>query len=88
MESTRPIIPGGYNDKNAEGNSSKYHTGKPCINEGCENPAGTSWSPYWCIDCNIERMDHISDQMDQMLKQYKAKTTEERTNETTTGTVR
>ena len=49
----------GYNDRNDPGNGAKYRTGKKCIEEGCDNPAGTAWSPYWCVECNIKRIDRI-----------------------------
>lgn len=48
-----------YQDPNHQGNSSKYHTGKRCITKGCSNPAGTFWSPAWCFEHNVERMDRI-----------------------------
>ena len=46
----------GYNVRN----SSRYHTGKKCIESGCSNPAGTAWSPHWCFECNVKRMKRIS----------------------------
>lgn len=49
-----------YKDPNHEGNSAKYHTGARCI-EGCGRPAGTWWSPLWCFECNVKRMNRISD---------------------------
>lgn len=65
-----------YRDINDVGNSPKYHTGKKCIGsdihdnsgrlvryESCEKPAGTAWSPYWCVEHNIERMDKINDEL-------------------------
>lgn len=64
------IIKGGYNDRECEGNSSKYHTGSKCIESGCNNPAGTAWSPYWCVDCNIKRMDHITKQFDEIQRKF------------------
>jgi hypothetical protein len=63
------IIKGGYNDRECEGNSAKYHTGKKCID--CDNPAGTAWSKLWCVECNIKRMDKITEQLDGMMKQMK-----------------
>lgn len=48
-----------YADPNYPGNSKKYHTGKPCVTLGCNNPAGTAWSPYWCFECNRDRMKSI-----------------------------
>jgi len=61
------IIKGGYNDRGCEGNSSKYHTGETCIEPGCDNPAGTAWSPHWCVECNIKRIDRITRQMEEIV---------------------
>lgn len=47
-------------DPNHEGNSAKYHTGEPCITGGCCNPAGTWWSPLWCMEHNAERLKRIT----------------------------
>jgi len=58
-----------YNDKSDPGNGPKYHTGKPCIERGCERPAGTYWSPLWCVECNIERIDRINNRFSEMLKE-------------------
>jgi hypothetical protein len=57
------IIKGGYNDPECEGNSAKYHTGKVCVEPGCNEPAGTAWSPHWCMKHNIERIDRIDAQL-------------------------
>ena len=40
-------------------NGEEYHSGKPCIENGCDNPAGTAWSPLWCQPCNVKRMERI-----------------------------
>ena len=50
----------GYKNPKDEGHGSKYHTGKKCIEKDCNNHAGTRWSPYWCKECNIKRMDNIT----------------------------
>lgn len=55
-------------DPNYEGNSAKYHTGKPCITKGCGKPAGTTWSPMWCQACNAERLDRVSRGFDSALR--------------------
>ena len=52
----------GYDDPNDEGNSAKYHTGKPCI-DGCGRPAGTAWSPHWCFECNVARINRVTGQL-------------------------
>jgi len=49
-----------YEDPGHEGNSEKYHTGKECCETGCARPAGTAWSPYWCFECNIQRINRIT----------------------------
>jgi len=74
------IVKGGYNDRTCEGNSAKHHTGKICIEPGCNNPAGTAWSPYWCVDCNIERINLVTKQMEDLLNNMR-KTTAERSHE-------
>lgn len=48
-----------FEDPNYSGNSAEHHTGKPCIEAGCNRPAGTAWSPHWCFECNVERMRRI-----------------------------
>jgi hypothetical protein len=43
-------------DENAE----SWHTGKACIEKGCNEKAGTAWSPHWCWECNAKRLDRIT----------------------------
>lgn len=59
-----------YEDPKHEGNSSKYHTGKECIERDCERPAGTKWSPYWCFECNVSRIKRISIQLNNMMRKW------------------
>ncbi len=54
-----PDVPA-YRDASHEGNSAKYHSGKPCVEPGCQREAGTFWSPAWCFEHNVARMDRIS----------------------------
>ncbi len=54
-----------YRDPNSPQNGSEYHTGKDCV-EDCNSPAGTAWSPYWCFECNVIRMDRIGKQLEEM----------------------
>lgn len=56
-----------YKDPDHPGNSAKYHTGKPCCEPGCDRPAGTLWSPYWCFECNVERIERINGQIAEIL---------------------
>ncbi len=53
---------------------------KRCIGFGdksgkCENPPGTKWSPYWCEECNKERLGHISKRMANLQEQFKVQPT-------------
>lgn len=59
-----------YQDPKHPYNGSEYHTGKECIEPGCHNPAGTAWSPFWCFDCNVKRIDRISRQLDEIAERY------------------
>ena len=61
----------GYNDPNHEGNSEKYHTGKLCV-EGCRRPAGTAWSPYWCFECNVKRINRINKHLKQLTSCFES----------------
>ena len=53
-----------FDDLNCKYNSSKYHTGKKCCEEGCDKLAGTAWSPYWCVEHNIIRIKRINEQLE------------------------
>lgn len=48
-----------FEDPNDPRNGPEHHAGGPCIERGCDNPAGTHWSPHWCFDCNAERMRRV-----------------------------
>ena len=52
-----------WEDPNDPRNGPKYHTGKECCEPGCTRPAGTWWSPYWCFQCNAERMSRSDRQI-------------------------
>lgn len=41
-------------------------SGKPCIESGCNQPAGTLWGPHWCPEHDVERLDRISASMDRL----------------------
>ncbi len=51
-------------DPNHKHNGSRYHTGKPCVERGCSQPAGTWWSHLWCQRCNAERLVRVTGQLD------------------------
>lgn len=62
-----------FEDPNHPGNSTDHHTGLQCIEKGCEKPAGTAWSPYWCFDCNVERMRRIERQLKAIMERAESK---------------
>lgn len=59
-----------FEDPAHPGNSSEHYTGKPCIERGCNNPAGTHWSPYWCFRCNVRRIRRITSNLEGILDRF------------------
>ena len=63
-----------FADPEHEGNSAVHHTGKKCYGvperPDCTNPAGTSWSPLWCFECNVIRIQRIGDNLNAMLRNF------------------
>ncbi len=51
-------------------NGPAHHTGKPCIEQGCNRPAGTRWSRFWCQPCNAARMRRIGSALKAELARY------------------
>jgi hypothetical protein len=47
--------------------------------KGCDRPAGTLWSPYWCFEHNVERIRRISRQLDEIASAYERRCAEART---------
>ena len=41
-------------------------SGRQCLD--CGAPAGTRWGPGWCPDCDVRRLDRITDQFDEIRK--------------------
>jgi hypothetical protein len=56
-----------YEDPEHEWNGSKYYTGKKCIEPGCDRPAGTKWSPFWCQIHNADRINKIDNQFESLV---------------------
>ena len=66
----------GFDDPQSPGNGPKHHTGKPCIERGCDAPAGTAWSQYWCFKHNVERMNRISASLKRIIRDFDKLTSE------------
>lgn len=62
-----------YQDPNDSLNGPQYRTGKPCIEPGCERPAGAHWSRHWCQPCNAKRMDRITRSLEQLANPHQVK---------------
>lgn len=50
-----------------DGHICQEPSGQPCIEQGCDEPAGTLWGPLWCPDHDSERLDRISAQFAAIL---------------------
>lgn len=61
-----------YRDPDNDANGPSHHTGETCIENGCNQSAGTAWSPYWCQSCNAKRMDRISSNLAEIVDSFKA----------------
>lgn len=48
-------------------------SGRPCID--CGAPAGTPWTPLWCPDCDVARLDRISADLDRIMAFFSAPST-------------
>ena len=62
-----------YQDPNDSLNGAQHHTGKKCVERGCDRPAGTHWSKFWCQPCNAARMGRISGILEQEVSRYEGK---------------
>lgn len=52
-------------------NGPTHWSGLPCIEKGCEEPAGTAWGPYWCFKHNVERLRRIDAGLRAMSESFK-----------------
>jgi len=62
-----------FEDPQNPGNGKEYHTGKKCIEKGCDRPAGTWWSPCWCFECNVQRIKRIDKKLVELVEERKAR---------------
>lgn len=46
-------------------------TGQTCIEDGCENPAGTWWTHLWCPDCDVVRLNRITAQFQKLADGFR-----------------
>ena len=62
-----------YADPSDPLNGPEHHSGKPCVERGCSNPAGTAWSPFWCQQHNAARMKRIDASFNAMAISHEVK---------------
>ncbi len=62
-----------YEDPTDPLNGPGYHVGRPCIEPGCDRPAGTGWSPYWCQPCNAARIKRIDANLEAIAARGRAR---------------
>ncbi len=43
-------------------------SGRKCVDYG--KPAGTSWGPIWCPDCDVKRLDRISASLEEISSHF------------------
>ena len=59
-----------YEDPHDPLNGPEHRSGGKCIEPGCDRPAGTAWSPFWCQPCNAVRMNRVSKSFADMAHVY------------------
>jgi hypothetical protein len=42
-------------------------SGRTCVEDGCDQEAGTLWGPYWCPEHDKERLDRVSSSLDKIM---------------------
>jgi hypothetical protein len=45
-------------------------SGRPCLEPGCNKPAGTLWGPMWCPEHDRERLDRIDTQLSDLVASF------------------
>jgi hypothetical protein len=56
----------------ADGHTCQKPSGRVCIEQGCSEPAGTGWGPFWCPDHDQERLDRITRQLDEIAESLRS----------------
>lgn len=51
-----------------QGHVCQKPSGRPCVEYGCELPAGTHWGPLWCPEHDEERLNRIAAGLDGLFK--------------------
>lgn len=53
----------------ADGHTCQKPSGRVCVENSCNEPAGTLWGPLWCPDHDKERLDRISANLESIRKE-------------------
>jgi hypothetical protein len=46
---------------------------RKCVERGCNEPAGTKWSPHWCERHDAERRARITKQLEDLVAESERK---------------
>lgn len=46
-------------------------SGRLCVEQGCNEAAGTLWGPYWCPEHDRQRLDRISANLRQIAAELR-----------------
>jgi hypothetical protein len=47
---------------------------RKCIEEGCEEPAGSPWTHLWCLKHDEERRERITASMEKISESFAVRT--------------
>jgi hypothetical protein len=51
-----------------DGHVCQRPSGRTCIEPECEQPAGTLWGPLWCPEHDQERLDRVSNRLEDLFR--------------------
>lgn len=54
-----------------EGHVCQKPSGRPCIERGCYQPAGTLWGPLWCPAHDEERLNRITTSLHNLAEELR-----------------
>lgn len=46
-------------------------SGSTCVEQECDSPAGTWWTPLWCPDHDLVRLNRISNQFAKLAEGFR-----------------
>jgi hypothetical protein len=62
----------GAHPRCTDGHVCQKPSGAPCIEPGCNEPAGTLWGPLWCPDHDRERIARVDRNLRAILDEMRS----------------